>query len=309
MTRSRSTWTGIARLAAACVAATAACEPSDDDSTWPPDGEDWFAGDADASVDDGATDRPDLADPGDAPDFRPDDGGADEARPDEATADEGSSGVDPPLGGSSGGSGGPRPVDGDTRTAGGTTYRLIVPSGSSAPLPFLVIYSGTEGGATMTSNIRSIGSYVGIDDFAVAVLDGVDYFGDGDAAIPVIDDVRGRYDIDNDRTYLLSESAGTSAGLELGFHLRQSYFAAFWANDVNYADTPGQSADELGFAPWGNAGPGGDFPDANAIVSGMRSAGYRLPSDAPYSGAGSDTHGSTEQFLAACEFFVGKSRR
>ena len=115
-------------------------------------------------------------------------------------------------------------------------------------------------------------------------------------------------DIDNDRTWLLSESAGTGAGLQLAFHLRPTYFAAFWANDVNTSDTPGQTADDLGFAPWGNAGPGGDYNDANIIVDGMEAAGYRLPADAPYSGTGSNQHGSTEQFLAAVSFFPGKSR-
>jgi hypothetical protein len=200
---------------------------------------------------------------------------------------------------------------GELRTTGRVQYRLIVPAGYSAsrPSPLLVVFSGTEGGAAMTSNLQSVASYVGIDGFIIGVLDGVDYYGDGAAGEAVLDDVRGRYNIDNDATYLLSESAGTSAGLQLGLSLRQTYFAAYWANDVNASAVPTRSAAELGFAPWGNAGPGGDLPDARAIVDGMRTAGYRLPADAPYSGAGAGVHGSTEQFLAACRFFPGKSRR
>jgi len=141
--------------------------------------------------------------------------------------------------------------------------------------------------------------YAGMGSVIVGILDGSDYFSDGEAGAAdgevMIDDVRSKYDIDNDRTYLLSESAGTTSGLVLGFEVRQSYFAAFWANDVNAAASPGQTAAELGFEPWGNAG--------------MDEAGYRLPSDAPYSGAGSGTHGSTEQFVAAIGFFEGKSRQ
>jgi hypothetical protein len=41
----------------------------------------------------------------------------------------------------------------------------------------------------------------------------------------------------------------------------------------------------------------------------MKAAGYRLPADAPYSGPGSTSHGSTQQFLAALAFFKGKSRQ
>ncbi|MFH1435725.1 MAG: hypothetical protein ABIJ56_08430 [Pseudomonadota bacterium] len=219
--------------------------------------------------------------------------------------------VVPPMGGSSGGSGGDSPVSGSTRSAGGISYYLIVPSSysPSVPNPFMIIFSGTEGGATMTSNMLSIAPYTGIDNFIFAILDGPTYYGNGAAGEPVIDDVRARYNIDNDKTYLISESAGTRAGLQLGFQLRQSYFAAYWANDVNASGSPSQAAAELGFAPWGNAGPGGDYPDANAIVNAMRTAGYRLPADAPYSGPGAGTHGSTEQFMAACRFFPGKSRQ
>ena len=124
-----------------------------------------------------------------------------------------------------------------------------------------------------------------------------------------LDDVRALWDIDNDRTWLLSESAGTSAGLQLGLVLRQSYFAAFWANDVNATAGPAQSATELGFAPWGNAGPGGAYAEANAIVADMRDAGYRIDEPAPYDGPGAGEHGSITQLDAAVGWFSGRSRQ
>ncbi len=226
------------------------------------------------------------------------------------TKDSGETGPgDPPFGGSSGGSGGASPVAGSVVSAGSVTYNLIVPSSYSptTPNPLLVVYSGTEGAAQMTANLMMLGS-LGIGSFICAVLDGVTYYGNGAAGATVLDDVRSRYDIDNDRTYLLGESAGTSAALQLGFHLRQSYFAAYWANDVNATDSPGQTAAQLGFQPWGQAGPGGDFPDADSIVAAMMTAGYQVPSPAPYNGAGSGTHGDPNQFVAAIEFFPGKSR-
>ncbi len=285
----------------ASVFVCAGCEPqapdTDDDDAHDDDAADDDAADDDASDDDSGDD--DAAD---------DDAADDDAGDDDAGDDDSGGPVVPPLYGSSGGSGGGSCPQGCVETAGNVTYRVIVPSGLPTPASLLVVYSGTEGGANMTSNMLQVAGYCGIGDAIIAVIDGVDYNGDGGAGAAVLDDVRARWDVDNDRTYLLSESAGTTAGLELGFHLRQSYFAAFWANDVNASDVPGQDAAQLGFAPWGNAGPGGDFPDANAIVSGMQGAGYRLPGDAPYSGPGSSQHGSTDQFLAAVGFFAGKSR-
>ena len=56
-----------------------------------------------------------------------------------------------------------------------------------------------------------------------------------------------------------------------------------WANDVNARATPTTSTTELGFAPWGNAGPGGNYPAAG-------------------------THGSPDQFMAAIQWFWGKTR-
>ncbi|MFH2005179.1 MAG: hypothetical protein ABI333_01200 [bacterium] len=219
-------------------------------------------------------------------------------------------GVTPPIGGSSGGSGGTTAPSGAQATAGSVGYIRIVPAGyqQAVPARLMIVYSGTEGAQQMTNNLLQVAGPFGLGDVIFAVLDGVTYYGNGAAGATVLDHVRSLYNIDNDRTFLLSESAGTSAGLQLGLDLRQSYFAAYWANDVNASATPVLTAGALGFAPWGNAGPGGDFADANAIVAGMQSAGYRLPADAPYSGTGSGTHGSPDQFMAAISFFNGKSR-
>lgn len=216
--------------------------------------------------------------------------------------------VDPPLRGTSGGSGGADAATGTTATAGGVTYGLLAPAGSArgSAVPLLLVVSGVEGREAMLSNMSQVAPYYGLDDAIVAVLDGRTARAVDGAA--VLDAVRAAYDVDNDRTWLLSESAGTAAGLELAFEERPSWFAAYWANDVNDRAVPTRTAAELGFVPWGNAGPGGDLPDAEAIVAGMRDAGWQLPSDAPYSGAGSGSHGSTEQFLAAVDFFADKSR-
>lgn len=215
----------------------------------------------------------------------------------------------PPFGGSSGGSGGAAPVNGTSQQAGSVSYYLIVPASVAKPSPFLLVYSGTEGGATMTSNLSQVGSVTNTSGFIRAVLDGVVYNGNASAGATVLDDVRSKYDVDNDRTYLLSESAGTTAGLALGFTLRQSYFAAYWVNDINASASPSQNASQLGFAPWGQVGPGGDFTDANAVVAAMQAASYRLPNPAPYNGTGSGTHGDPNQFLAAVSFFPGKTRK
>jgi hypothetical protein len=222
----------------------------------------------------------------------------------------GSSSGTPPFGGTSGGSGGSTCPSGSTVSSGGVSFILIVPSSySGSATPCMVVFSGTEGSSQMASNLITLAGYYSLGSVIFAVLDGVTYYGQGQAGATALDYVRTKYNIDNDRTYLLSESAGTSAGLSLGLQLRQSYFAAYWANDVNASASPSKTASQLGFSPWGNAGPGGQYTAANAIVSGMKSAGYRLPSDAPYSGSGSDTHGSSAQFMAALSFYAGKSRK
>jgi hypothetical protein len=104
-------------------------------------------------------------------------------------------------------------------------------------------------------------------------------------------------------------------GASLGLDLRQAWFAGYWANDVVWYPQYGGvlsetrlTADEIGFAPWGNAGPGSLLDYANVIIDDMRQAGYQLPDDAPYTGPGYDEHGSSEQFLAAVEFLDGKVR-
>jgi len=240
----------------------------------------------------------------DIPTTGPDTGGTDGG----TGGGTGGGSVVPPLGGSSGGSGGQTGLGGSTVSAGGVSYNLIVPSSPPSPAPFLIVYSGVEGRSTMTSNLIQMRQMIsGMSSFIIAVLDGRSASSSNGAT--VIDDVRSKYNVDNDKTYLLSESAGTASGLKLGFDLRQSYFAAYWANDVNCSYTPQKTSSQLGFAPHGNAGPGGDWPDANAIVNGMSAAGYRLPADAPYSGAGSGSHGDPNQFIAALGFFPGKSRK
>lgn len=215
----------------------------------------------------------------------------------------------PLAGTSSMGMGGEAPVAGVVRKVGDITYRLIVPDNVEWPSPLLLVYSGTEGGANMTYNLTVAGPASGTDRFVKVVLDGVVYRGDPSAGAAALDDVRAQYDIDNDRTYLLGESAGTSAALKLGFEVRQSWFAAYWANDVNDNGAPAQTAEQLCFEPWGQVGPGGDFLDAEIIVQGMRDAGYRLPDPAPYNGRGAGTHGDKYQFVAALQFFVDKTRQ
>jgi hypothetical protein len=217
--------------------------------------------------------------------------------------------VDPPLGGSSKGTGGAAPVAGSTLMAQGITFRLIVPAAyAGAPTPLIVVFSGTEGGATMTQNLTSLGPTTKTDAMIRAVLDGVTYNGNGQAGATVLDEVRAKYNIDNDRTYLMGESAGTTAALKLGFHLRQSSFAAYWANDVNASDAPEKNATALGFAPHGQAGPGGDLGDATSIVTAMKKAGYRVPTPTPYDGPGSTQHGNPQQFIAALTFVSDKNR-
>jgi hypothetical protein len=234
--------------------------------------------------------------------------GSSESSSDESSSGGGGPALDPPAGGSSGGSGG-GPIDAElVSTPSGVMYRLIAPA-DPGPLPFLLVYSGTEGSQPMSINLLSFRGMTGTEGFVFAVLHGVEYYGDTQAGIDVIEDVRAHYDIDNDRTYLMSESAGTITGLSLGLDLRQSYFAAYWANDVNTAATPTRSADELGFAPWGNAGPGGQYELAGAIVDGMRGAGYRIEDPAPYDGPGAGTHGDLEQLVAAIAWFPGKTRQ
>ncbi len=273
----------------------AACAPSNDDSHGHPGdglGPDDSAADADTDSDSDADSDADSDSDSDT----------------DTDADADADPLDPPLGATSGGSGGVDAPRATSESGSGASWLLLAPTGSARghAVPLLVVISGTEGATTMMSNMSQVAPYYGLDDALIVVLDGTGSTAD-DAAV-ALDATRAAYDVDNDRTWLLSESAGTTAGLELGFHTRPSYFAAYWANDVNNRDTPALSASDLGFQPSGNAGPGGDLPDAQAIVDGMRAAGWALPADAPYSGSGSTSHGSTDQFLAAVDVFADKSR-
>src|SRR5207302_1916347 len=120
------------------------------------------------------------------------------------------------------GSGGPDAINGEHMTTPkGTHYNIV--TGVDAPShPFLIVYSGTEGADQMMMNIAPGSDGPGI----YAILDGPTYaLDDGTAGADVIDDVRSKYNIDNDRMNLMGESAGTMAALQLGFHKRQSYFA------------------------------------------------------------------------------------
>jgi hypothetical protein len=186
---------------------------------------------------------------------------------------------------------------------------MIVPSSYNPATPtcFVLAFSGCEGDQTFAQAIKSAVAQTGTSSFIFAILDG--YVASAQDGVTVLNYVREKYNIDNDRTYMFSESAGTQEGMKVGFDLLQSYFAAYWANDITCSGGPSKTAAQLGFAPWGNAGPGGNFADAQTIVDNMRAAGYRLPADAPYSGSGSSAHGSPSQYMAALAFFPGKTRR
>ena len=218
-------------------------------------------------------------------------------------------GVVPPFGASSNGSGGTYPINGTRVSANGVTCSMIVPSSYNPANPtcFVLAYSGCEGDQTFASAIKSAVGQTGTSSFIFAILDG--YVASANDGVTVMNYIREKYNIDNDKTYMLTESAGTPEGMKVGFDVLQSYFAAYWANDIICAGGPAKTAAQLGFAPWGNSGPGGDFADAETIVDNMRAAGYRLPPDAPYSGAGSSAHGSPSQYMAALSFFPGKTRR
>ncbi len=218
----------------------------------------------------------------------------------------------PPYGGSSSGTGGTVPLSGQMQTVdASTTYWLVVPSsyrGGATPLLLFITGNGIDPGPFMAETLYNAGPITGTDDMIRAVIDG--RVGDGHYCERVLDHVRSRYNVDNDRTYLISNSAGTPEGQELGFILRPAWFAAYWVNDLTSVfDAPRTNASALGFAPWGNAGPGGNVGSANEVVAAMRAHGYRLPAQAPYMGPGYERHGSAEQGLASISFMAGKSRR
>ncbi|TET31439.1 MAG: hypothetical protein E3J72_22235 [Planctomycetota bacterium] len=208
---------------------------------------------------------------------------------------------DPPFGESSNGSGG---------GASGNFVLVNESAASGGPTPLLIVYSGNEGAPAMASNLRG---YLSSSIMAV-VFDGNQYMygdsgGDGAAALA---QCREKYNIDNDRTYLLGESAGTGGARDLSMQ-RQSYFAAYWANDVEQPISSWQApktADELGFKPWGQIGPGGQpLSLLEPIIQRMRDAGYRLDDPSPYAGPGYNKHGDLQQFQAAVSWFNGKTRQ
>jgi hypothetical protein len=159
----------------------------------------------------------------------------------------------------------------------------------------------------MTAALNQNIPQTGTSSIIFAVLDG--YVSTKEQCCAAMDYVRANYNISNDRTYMISESAGTSVGMQVAFDVRQSYFAAYWANDVMCAGAPAKTAAQLGFAPWGNASAGGNFTDADTIVANMKAANYRTPADAPYTGTGYDQHGNPEQLRAAMRFILGKTRQ
>lgn len=232
----------------------------------------------------------------------------DEGRGSDTAAEADPATVFPPLGGTSGGSGGTDGPESQDLSAGPVPYVLLAPSGSASgrSRSFLIIISGAQGATVLMSSVARVAPLHDLGDTIIAVLDGRTCTG-GEGVV-VLQAVRAAYDIDNDRTWLLSEPAGTAAGLDLAFHEAPSYFAAYWANDVTEQDEPEMSAAELGFVPSGNTCPGGNLPDAEAIVAAMADAGWNLPADAPYSGVGADTHASVGGFLAALDFFPATSR-
>ena len=234
----------------------------------------------------------------------------------------------PPRGGSSGGTGGQAGLNGDRIDRAGVEYYMFVPANyNGAPTPFLFVFTGVEGAVQ-----QSLGSLVsplpgetdflkiwipqvGLSNFIIAIVDSPAYSLKGvkDAALAdvgakVIDDVRSLYNIDNDRSNLLGESMGTSAGETMGFHLRQGWWASYYLNDVVKVDAPAQTAAQLGYAPWSQVGPGGAYNTANSLVANLRTAGYQLPAVAPYNGVGSNMHGSPDQLMEAYRFFAGKVR-
>jgi hypothetical protein len=237
----------------------------------------------------------------------------------------------PPRGQSSGGTGGPGGLNGTLqRTANGAAeYYLFSPNGyKGAPTPFLLVFTGVEGAVRQSAGgitsplpgetdfLRIWIPQVGLSNFVIAILDtpayyqrGIRYEALAQLGEQVMDDVRAKYNIDNDRTCLLGQSMGTHAGEAMGFHMRQSYFAAYYLNDVVRVDAPERNAAQLGFAPSSQVGPGGAFNTANQLVANLRAGGYRLPAVAPYNGPGADQHGSPAQLMEAYRFFAGKVRQ
>lgn len=220
--------------------------------------------------------------------------------------------IQPPRGASSRGSGGGTAPTGSFVTIGAVQYALIVPNAYRAnqPAPLVVVVAGAQGAAALANALLLNAASVGPRGAIIAVVDAMIYVDAAGAAAQMLDDVRARYNVDNDRTYLLGDAEGVAAAFELGLQRRQSWFAALWGNDLVAVplSRPARSAAEVGVAPWANVSPGGLAVFARQVVAALRAGGYRLPQDAPYGGSGATTRGSVAAQQAALRFFADKVR-
>lgn len=221
--------------------------------------------------------------------------------------------IQPPRGASSRGSGGDTAPAGSFVTIGAVQYALIVPNTYRAnqPAPLIVVVAGAQGAATLANALLLNAASVGPRGAILAVVDAMIYVDAAGAAAQMLDDVRARYNVDNDRSYLLGDAEGVAAAFELGLQRRQSWFAALWGNDLVAVplSRPARGAAEVGVAPWANVSPGGLTAFARQVVAALREGGYRLPQDAPYGGSGATTRGSVATQQAALRFFADKVRQ
>ncbi|MBK8480756.1 MAG: hypothetical protein IPL40_06235 [Proteobacteria bacterium] len=221
--------------------------------------------------------------------------------------------IEPPRAGTSRGSGGGASPAGGFVSVGAVQYVLIVPSGyrSTQATPLVIVVAGSQGATSLASALLLNTASVGPSGAILAVVDSQLYLDAAGAAAQMLDDVRARYNIDNDRTYLLGDAEGVAAAFELGLQARQSWFAALWGNDLVAVplSRPARSAAQVGVAPWANISPGGLTAFAIEVLAALRQGGYRLPEDAPYSGRGATTRGSAAAQQAALQFFANKVRQ
>lgn len=220
--------------------------------------------------------------------------------------------IQPPRSASSRGSGGGTAPTGSFVTVGAVQYALIVPSAYRATqaTPLVIVLAGAQGAAALSNALLLNAASVGPSGAIIAVVDALLYVDAAGAAAQMLDDVRARYNVDNDRTYLLGDAEGVAAAFELGLQRRQSWFAALWGNDLVAVplSRPARSAAEVGVAPWANVSPGGLTVFARQVIAALRAGGYRLPDDAPYGGSGAATRGSAAAQQAALRFFANKVR-
>ena len=143
---------------------------------------------------------------GDAP------GGYDSASGSDSAGDTALNGAlaDPPLDQSSEGSGGADAALTASLQASGVDYLLLAPTGSAVGhrRPFLLVIAGAESARGMMNNLQQVAEYGGIDNALIAVVAASDGVTASDAAV-VLDAVRASFDVDNDRTWLLSDTVGS----------------------------------------------------------------------------------------------------